>query len=205
MPTDALPRPLPADVGSPWRRLYWTLPLALAICALTVALFGISMEHAAPRPPQAAPVDAQLIELPPGAPAQQPAEPPRPAPPPTPQADALPTPTQPAPAAPPVSPPVPAAPAAPVTIQSRAAHTVSQPMPVIPDELRDEAMHERATARFHIAADGSVTVELVQPTQNPRLNRLLLEALRRWKFDPALQDGKPVPSTQDIVIRVQVD
>ena len=77
-------------------------------------------------------------------------------------------------------------------------------MPVIPDDLRQEALSEAATARFHIAADGTATVELVKPTQNPRLNRLLLETLKLWRFFPALQDGKPVASTEDMVIRVQV-
>jgi protein TonB len=65
-------------------------------------------------------------------------------------------------------------------------------------------MNEVATARFHIAVDGSVTVELVKPTQNPRLNRLLLETLKAWKFISAIIDGKPVPSVEVIVVRVQV-
>jgi protein TonB len=52
--------------------------------------------------------------------------------------------------------------------------------------------------------DGSVTVELVKPTQNPRLNRLLLETLKAWKFISAIIDGKPVPSVEVIVVRVQV-
>lgn len=212
MPTDALPLPArlagPPDISSPWRRLYWTLPLALAVCALVFVFFSVSMEHSSPRPSPPAPVDAQLVELPSSPPRQNSVperrvspSPPEPAPKPAAQPDALPQPAaQPAPA-----PPAAPQPAAPAAIRSHAARTLSQPMPVIPDELRDEAMHERATARFHISVDGSATVELIRPTQNPRLNRLLLETLRQWKFDPAIQDGKAVPSTQDIVIRVQVD
>jgi periplasmic protein TonB len=213
MPTDALPlrsrpdphsRPL-ADIGSPWRRLYWTLPLALAICALVFGFFSYSMERASPRPPETPPVDAQIVELP-AAPLQRAAPEQAPPPPemkPPVQPDALPQ--QAPPASPQAAPPAPAQPAAPVAIQSHAARTLSQPMPVIPDDLRDEAMHETATARFHIAADGSATVELIRPTGNPQLNRLLLKTLKQWKFDPAIEDGKAAPSTQDIVIRVQVD
>jgi protein TonB len=52
--------------------------------------------------------------------------------------------------------------------------------------------------------DGSVTVELIKPTQNPRLNRLLLDTLKNWKFFPAMKEGKPVASIENIVIRVQV-
>lgn len=78
-------------------------------------------------------------------------------------------------------------------------------MPRIPDDLRDEAFDSVARARFHIAVDGSITVELVRPTQNPRINRILLDTLKNWKFSPAIKNGKPVASTEEILIRVNVD
>jgi protein TonB len=57
------------------------------------------------------------------------------------------------------------------------------PLPEIPDDLRDEAFSSFAVARFFIASDGSVTnVELLQPCANPRLNKLLLNSLKSWKF-----------------------
>ena len=92
----------------------------------------------------------------------------------------------------------------PAPSENRGAQAIVQPQPVIPDELRQDAMNEAATARFHIAVDGSVTVELIKPTQNPRLNRLLLDTLKNWKFFPAMKEGKPVASVENIVIRVQV-
>jgi len=36
------------------------------------------------------------------------------------------------------------------------------------------------------------------------LNRILLDTLRNWKFHPAMQDGKPVASVEDKIIRVNV-
>jgi protein TonB len=77
-------------------------------------------------------------------------------------------------------------------------------MPQIPDSLREEALQAQAIARFTIGVDGVVTVDWLRPTQNPVLNRLLLASLKNWKFFPALKDGKPVASTQDIVIKIQV-
>ena len=57
------------------------------------------------------------------------------------------------------------------------------PLPKIPDDLREEAFDSSAVARFHIAADGVVTsVELIQPCANMRLNKLLLNSLKTWKF-----------------------
>ncbi len=93
--------------------------------------------------------------------------------------------------------------AGPQTTQS-AARALLQPMPQIPDSLREEALQAQAIARFTISVDGAVSVEWVKPTQNPTLNRLLLSSLTNWKFFPALKDGHPIASTQEIVIKVQV-
>jgi protein TonB len=85
-----------------------------------------------------------------------------------------------------------------------AARSISQPLPSLPDDLREQAYQTVATARFTIHADGSVDVELIRATPNPRLNQLLLETLRRWRFFPALRDGRPVESTQDIRVHFNV-
>jgi len=62
-----------------------------------------------------------------------------------------------------------------------------------------------ARARFAVAADGSAEVELIEPTSEPLLNRLLLAALKRWRFFPALEQGKPVPSTLELRIPISVE
>jgi protein TonB len=77
-------------------------------------------------------------------------------------------------------------------------------MPQIPDDLREGAFNTAALARFHIAVDGSATVELAKPTQNPRLNRILLDSLRKWRFIPAIKNGKPVASSEEIIVKVEV-
>jgi hypothetical protein len=38
-------------------------------------------------------------------------------------------------------------------------------------------------------------VELVEATSDLDLNRALLDALRRWRFSPAMREGRPVAST----------
>ena len=86
----------------------------------------------------------------------------------------------------------------------RAARALIHPLPVIPDELRASALKEAALVRFHISKDGTVTVELLHPTQNPRLNRLLLETLQQWRFFPAIKDGHPIDSVQDLNLQISV-
>ena len=88
--------------------------------------------------------------------------------------------------------------------EGSAARVISQPMPSLPDDLREDAYQAIAVARFDIHADGTIEVELSKPTQNPRLNALLLEALRKWRFFPAMQGGHPVESHQDVRVHFNV-
>jgi len=84
------------------------------------------------------------------------------------------------------------------------ARAIYQPMPAIPDELRRQNLSVVAVARFRVAANGSAQVELVETTSNAELDHVLLEALKRWRFFPGMQDGKPVPSTVDIRVPISV-
>ena len=50
----------------------------------------------------------------------------------------------------------------------------------------------------------SVAVELIEPTPDAALNRALLDTLRKWRFFPALEGGKPKASTIEIWIPISV-
>ena len=84
------------------------------------------------------------------------------------------------------------------------ARALFKPLPEIPEALRRQKIEVVAVARFEVAADGSSTVELVQATDDPSLNRGLLDALRRWRFFPAIDEGKPVSSSVEIRIPISV-
>ena len=78
---------------------------------------------------------------------------------------------------------------------------VHNPLPKIPDDLREEAFQSEAIARFYVDAAGNVEkVDLIKPCHNPRLNNLLLKALRQWKFSP-----NKIASTQDVKVRFRVE
>ena len=87
---------------------------------------------------------------------------------------------------------------------SSGARAIIHPMPQIPEDLREGAFISAALARFHIAVDGSAEVELVKPTPNPRLNRILLDSLKKWRWFPEIMNGKPVASTKDVVVNIEV-
>ncbi len=51
----------------------------------------------------------------------------------------------------------------------------------------------RVRVRLLVRADGSVgSVEVVVSSGIPELDRAAVEALSRWRFEPARQDGVPV-------------
>ena len=83
-----------------------------------------------------------------------------------------------------------------------AARAIVQPSPVIPPELRRHLLAVEAVVRFTIAADGTAIAELEDATPDPRINQILLDTFRRWRFFPALQEGKPTAST--LVLRVPI-
>ena len=87
---------------------------------------------------------------------------------------------------------------------SAGARAIYAPVPEIPDELREDALVAVAIAHFEVGYDGQVRVALTQPTMNPRLNELLLETLRQWRFAPATRNGVAIESQFDIRIPVTI-
>lgn len=88
---------------------------------------------------------------------------------------------------------------------SKEARLLSQPLPELPDDLREQGYQAVAVARFAIHADGTFDVDLLKPTPNPRLNQILLATLRQWRFFPATEDGRPVDSHQDVRVHFNVN
>jgi protein TonB len=213
-----------AHRGDPWRRLPWVLPSAVLLSLLSLTGFWaiIVGKPYRPAPPQA--VEVELVELPPAvappAPSPPPptvAEPePPPPPPPEPGAKPLPEPPPPRPqrvvrpvkppptAAPPPQTAVAPAPAAPPVSNAppggaiMGARAIYKPPLELPPELRRRPLEVVVVAHLRIAADGSVEAELSEPTADPVLNQWLIAWFRKYRFFPALRDGKPVASELDL-------
>ena len=84
------------------------------------------------------------------------------------------------------------------------ARAIYAPTPTIPDDLRENVFRAVAIAHFKVSPDGAVEVTLEQPTPNPRLNQILLNTLRQWKFFPAMKDGIAINSEFDVRIPITV-
>ena len=84
------------------------------------------------------------------------------------------------------------------------ARAIYAPTPVIPDDLREDVMQTEAVAHFNVSFDGTSEVTLVKPTSSPRLNQVLLDALKQWKFFPAVKNGVAIASSFDVRIPISV-
>ena len=84
------------------------------------------------------------------------------------------------------------------------ARAIYAPPPTIPDDMRENVFSAVAVAHFKVSPDGTVEVTLTQPTPNPRLNRILLNTLKQWKFCPAMKDGIAINSEFDVRIPITV-
>jgi TonB family protein len=117
-----------------------------------------------------------------------------------PQPPPQPAPPQPAPSRPepvhqaPPPPPKPTPPPAP-SGPTRDAQPGNQTMPEIPDELKSGDYQSHVRVKVEIAADGSFSASLLTSSGNEEIDRRVLDALKRWKWKPALQNGQPVAST----------
>ncbi|MBK6333013.1 MAG: energy transducer TonB [Thermomonas sp.] len=98
---------------------------------------------------------------------------------------------------PPAPPPAPPAPTAPAPIaDSGAPVPVSRPPPRYPPEALRRNIGGSVRVQATVAADGSVErLDLAQSSGNRDLDRAALEAVRRWRFQPAQRNGQPVSAT----------
>jgi periplasmic protein TonB len=84
------------------------------------------------------------------------------------------------------------------------ARAIYAPTPVIPDDLREDVIQTEAVARFNVSFDGIAEVTLEKPTSSPRLNQVLLDTLKQWKFFPAVKNGVAIPSSFEVRIPISV-
>ena len=212
-------------------RLAWAIgvSVALHLLALAVLAWPPPAEHLPPPLDRDATVEVVMgnsaeatgAQSPPPA---RPAEPaPAEAPPP-----AAPPPPPPEPEAPPPPPPAPAAPARPETPAWEASAplgdgtvgaselvgerlrpaqgnrgNIPPGYPALSAQLGEQGV---VVLRLIIDAAGQVAaLEVIQTSGYPRLDQAATEAIATWRFTPAVRNGQPVPSSQDLPVRFRLN
>ncbi len=79
---------------------------------------------------------------------------------------------------------------------SREAQPENQSNPEIPDSLKHGDFKSFVRVKVEIDADGSFTPILRTSSGNTEIDNRVLEALKKWKWKPALRDGVAVKSVQ---------
>ena len=100
----------------------------------------------------------------------------------------------------PASVPVPA-PAAPVASAETPARALSTPAPRYPREAQRRGVAGTVLLRVHVRTNGDAgAIDLVQGSGSRDLDRAAVDAVRRWRFAPAMRDGQPVESSVQVPI-----
>jgi TonB family protein len=73
--------------------------------------------------------------------------------------------------------------------------------PVYPQSMKDAGIEGAVPLEAVIAGDGSVqTVRVLTAEVHPDLAIAAVDAVRQWKFEPTLLNGKPVPIKMKVTI-----
>lgn len=87
-----------------------------------------------------------------------------------------------------------------------AADYLSNPAPVYPLAARRRNIEGHVLLRAEIQPDGSCSqVEIKVPSHHELLNQAALEAVKKWRFIPASQDGRNVAAWVEIPINFKLE
>lgn len=97
----------------------------------------------------------------------------------------------------PASAPTPAPPPRPAAIAASASPTpIQTPAPRYPMQAARRGLGGTVRVRADVGVDGvPVAVAVVEGSGTRELDRAALEAVRRWRFQPGMVDGRPVPGS----------
>ena len=98
------------------------------------------------------------------------------------------------------------APAPAATAADSAPRLLSSPPPRYPREAQRRGASGTVLLRVHVGTDGSpASIDLVQGSGSRELDRAAFDAVRRWRFAPAMRGGQPVEAAVQVPITFNLD
>ena len=88
-----------------------------------------------------------------------------------------------------------------VTELDQRARPIFQSAPAYPFELREKKVEGTVYMLFVVDKDGRVVNPKVEKSTHAAFERPALDAVRQWKFEPAVRGGEKVPSKVRVPIR----
>lgn len=80
---------------------------------------------------------------------------------------------------------------------------IFQPTPLYPSVMRAKKVEGVVTVIFVVDASGKVTDPRVEKSTDPAFEKPALDAVKQWKFEPALRSGERVACKMRVPIRFQ--
>lgn len=77
--------------------------------------------------------------------------------------------------------------------------------PDYPRELRNQGVSGVVMVKVTIDEQGNVTATAVAKSSNAGFDQFAMDAVKKWKFKPGLQDGNPISMTVTIPIKFVAD
>lgn len=78
---------------------------------------------------------------------------------------------------------------------------VSTPAPNYPRASLRRGEAGEVLLRVHVGANGRTqAIDIVRSSQHRRLDHAAVAAVRRWRFEPAMRDGQPVPGEVQVPV-----
>ena len=82
---------------------------------------------------------------------------------------------------------------------------VSRAEPIVPKSLlAKKHSHSSATVEIVITIEGTIACAKVLKPEDPDFGKVVLEAITKWKYKPALKNGTPVPVCTRIFMSLTV-
>ncbi|MBL8858809.1 MAG: energy transducer TonB [Planctomycetes bacterium] len=80
---------------------------------------------------------------------------------------------------------------------------IYQSAPLYPSELRSQKLEGTVSVIFVVDAQGKTVDPRVEKSTNPAFDKPALDAVRQWKFEPAVKAGQRVSCKMRVPIRFQ--
>jgi protein TonB len=81
---------------------------------------------------------------------------------------------------------------------------VFQAAPVYPAEMRSKKLEGAVSVMFVVDASGKVTQQRVEKSVHPAFEKPAMDAVKQWKFEPAIKGGQRVACKMRVSVRFQL-
>jgi protein TonB len=89
--------------------------------------------------------------------------------------------------------------------QSLPLKVVEQEYPVYPDKAKKAQLEDQVVVRYIIGKKGQVIdVQIIDHAKNSMFDDATVEAIRKWRFRPMIQDGKPVEVVHELAVNFEL-